>query len=89
MMAISLLLVAPAIGKRHEAEWNNRTYEMIMPYDEVEAWLQEDEEQVWKQLKEAGLTTVSVEAETLDSLESPDVCCYSNGGMETGTCVSK
>ncbi|KHF29334.1 hypothetical protein LR68_01935 [Anoxybacillus sp. BCO1] len=69
MMAISLLLVAPAIGKRHEAEWNNRTYEMIMPYDEVEAWLQEDEEQVWKQLKEAGLTTVSVEAETLDSLE--------------------
>lgn len=40
-----------------------------MPYDEIEAWLQEEkEEDVWKQLKEAGLTTVSVEAETLESL---------------------
>ncbi|WP_461200869.1 DUF5693 family protein [Anoxybacillus sp. TBDG-1] len=70
IIAISLMLIAPALSKRHEAEWNNRTYEMIMPYDEIEKWLQEEnEEDVWKQLKEAGLTTVSVEAETLDSLE--------------------
>lgn len=70
IIAVSLMLIAPALSKRHEAEWNNRTYEMIMPYDEIEVWLQEENEtDVWKQLKEAGLTTVSVEAETLDSLE--------------------
>lgn len=70
IIAISLVLIAPAVGKRHQAEWDNRTYEMIMPYDEIEAWLQEEkEEDVWKQLKEAGLTTVSIEAETLESLE--------------------
>ncbi|MCX8002888.1 MAG: DUF5693 family protein [Anoxybacillus mongoliensis] len=70
IIAISLMLIAPALSKRHEAEWNNRTYEMIMPYDEIEVLLQEENEtDVWKQLKEAGLTTVSVEAETLDSLE--------------------
>lgn len=70
IIAISLVLIAPAVGKRHQAEWDNRTYEMMMPYDEIEAWLQEEkEEDVWKQLKEAGLTTVSVEAETLESLE--------------------
>ncbi len=70
IIAMSLMLIAPALNKRHEAEWNNRTYEMIMPYDEIEVWLQEENEtDVWKQLKEAGLTTVSVEAETLDSLE--------------------
>ncbi|MGG3841579.1 DUF5693 family protein [Anoxybacillus kestanbolensis] len=70
IIALSLVLIAPAVGKRHQAEWDNRTYEMIMPYDEIEAWLQEEkEEDVWKQLKEAGLTTVSVEAETLKSLE--------------------
>ncbi|PIC04325.1 hypothetical protein CS060_10400 [Anoxybacillus flavithermus] len=70
VIAISLMLIAPALVNRHGAEWNNRTYEMIMPYDEIEVWLQEEnEEDVWKQLKEAGLTTVSVEAETLDSLE--------------------
>ena len=70
IIALSLLLIAPAISKRHQAEWDNRTYEMMMPYDEIEAWLQEEkEEDVWKQLKEAGLTTVSIEAETLDSLE--------------------
>ncbi|WP_055441698.1 DUF5693 family protein [Anoxybacillus suryakundensis] len=70
IIAMSLMLIAPALSKRHEAEWNNRTYEMIMPYDEIEVWLQEENEtDVWKQLKEAGLTTVSVEAETLDSLE--------------------
>lgn len=70
IIALSLVLIAPAVGKRHQAEWDNRTYEMIMPYDEIEAWLQEEkEEDVWKQLKEAGLTTVSVEAETLESLE--------------------
>ncbi|MGG3999929.1 DUF5693 family protein [Anoxybacillus kestanbolensis] len=69
IIALSLLLIAPAVGKRHEVEWNNRTYEIIMPYDEIEAWLQQDSEHVWKKLKEAGLTTVSVEAETLESLE--------------------
>ena len=69
IIAISLVLIAPAVGKRHEVEWNNRTYEMIMPYDEIEAWLQQDSEHVWKKLKEAGLTTVSIEAETLESLE--------------------
>ena len=70
IIALSLVLIAPAVGERHQAEWDNRTYEMIMPYDEIEAWLQEEkEEDVWKQLKEAGLTTVSVEAETLESLE--------------------
>ncbi|WP_041639096.1 DUF5693 family protein [Anoxybacillus flavithermus] len=70
IIALSLLLIAPAISKRHKAEWDNRTYEMMMPYDEIETWLQEtNEEDVWKQLKEAGLTTVSIEAETLDSLE--------------------
>lgn len=69
IIALSLVLIAPAVGKRHQVEWDNRTYEMIMPYDEIEAWLQEEkEEDVWKQLKEAGLTTVSVEAETLESL---------------------
>ena len=70
IIAISLVLIAPALSKRHEAEWNNRTYEMIMPYDEIETWVQEsNEEKVWGKLKEAGLTTVSIEAETLDSLE--------------------
>ena len=72
-LIVSILLSLPGIGSRFQVEWNNRTYEMLIPYENIEDLAQKDrkldEVKVLNRLKEAGLQGVSLEPATLASLQ--------------------
>ena len=75
---IVLLLLASSTGliNRYKAEQSNNHYEIIIPYEEilltsVESGLTVDE--VLEQLKEAGLSTVSLSPVTLTDLEKQNI----------------
>ncbi|MGX1901850.1 DUF5693 family protein [Thermolongibacillus altinsuensis] len=74
-IAITLVWTASAIYSRHEAEWKNRSYEIMMPYDQIQEAVQSsaEEDKLLARLKKAGLTSISIEAETLHSLEKAGV----------------
>lgn len=69
----SLLLSLPGIASRYQSEWNNRTYEMVTPFENIEDLVRRDPhleaEEVLDRLKESGLQGVSVEPDTLKSLQ--------------------
>ncbi len=73
VLIIFLLLNVPAIYSRFTTEWDNNTYEMIVPNDEIKELVDNDptlkEDHVYDELRKAGLESVSVEPETLKSLE--------------------
>ena len=73
VLIASLLLAVPGIVERFQAEWNNKAYEMIIPYGDIENTSSKEidlpVEEILDRLKKAGLQAVSIEPETLDSLE--------------------
>ncbi len=73
VLIASLLLAVPGIVERLQAEWNNKAYEMMIPYGDIERTSLNGSdlpvEEILDRLKEAGLQAVSIEPETLDSLK--------------------
>lgn len=73
IIILSLLLSLPGITSRFQAEWKNRTYEMVMPFENISDLVRRDphlkETGVLNRLKEAGLQGVSIEPDTIKSLE--------------------
>ncbi|KAB2336747.1 polysaccharide biosynthesis protein [Cytobacillus depressus] len=73
LLIASLLLAIPGIAQRYQAEWKNNAYEMIIPYGDIEDTSLHGTdlpvEKILKRLKQAGLQAVSIEPETLNSLE--------------------
>lgn len=59
--------------QRHQAEWNNRNYETIIPFQDIQSLVSKDPslqlEDVLRDLKDAGPHGVSIQPETLNSLE--------------------
>lgn len=71
---IVLLLAASSVSlvSRWKAEENNKTFEIMIPYFEVEETAKEmgvEVDEVLVTLKDAGLTSISISPFTLDSLE--------------------
>ncbi len=52
----------------------NNTYEFVIPYEEINEYMKQevnaDEEEVLNKLKEAELHSISLEPDTLESLEA-------------------
>lgn len=73
-MIVALLLSLPSVIERSSAEWSNKTYETIIPYEEIQDLLDLDasldSSEVLAELKEAGMHSVSLEPDTLKSLEA-------------------
>ena len=82
ILVLSIILTIPSIYKRAKVEWKNNTYEMIIPYDEIMEMIDTDSEftvdDVFLLLKESGLTSISIEVETLDSLQKQGIISYIN-----------
>lgn len=74
---LSLLLSLPGIVNRHQAEWNNNTYEIIMPFENIDDIVRRDptleEDEVLQRLKESGLQGVSIEPDTLKKLQEKGI----------------
>lgn len=73
LLILSLLLALPGLMQRHQAEWNNRNYETIIPFQDIHSLVSKDpslqlEDVLWD-LKDAGLHAVSIQPDTLNSLE--------------------
>lgn len=77
VLIVSLILSMPGIISRYQAEWNNRTYEMIIPYQSIDDILRRDpnleETEVLDRLKKAGLQGVSLEPDSIKSLEQKGI----------------
>lgn len=73
LLILSLLLALPGLMQRHQAEWNNRNYETIIPFQDIQSLVSMDPslqlEDVLQDLKSSGLHAVSIQPETLNSLE--------------------
>lgn len=82
ILVLSIILTIPSIYNRAKVEWKNNTYEMIIPYDEIMEMIDTDSEftvdDVFLLLKESGLTSISIEVETLDSLQKQGIISYIN-----------
>ncbi|AWE09205.1 hypothetical protein DCE79_02510 [Lysinibacillus sp. 2017] len=75
---IVVLLLASSIGiiNRWKVEQDNKTYEVIIPYEEILTTSQESGlsvDEVLTQLEDAGLTTVSLSPVTLTDLETQNI----------------
>lgn len=77
LIILSLLLSLPGIANRFQAEWNNRTYEMIMPFENIDDLVRRDptldEVEVLDRLKVAGLQGVSIEPDSLKTLQEKGI----------------
>ncbi|WP_349408651.1 DUF5693 family protein [Pseudalkalibacillus sp. SCS-8] len=71
ILIASLILTSPMIYQRATAEWNYDTYEITVPFDEMDKLIREgaEERRVLNGLRKAGVTSVSFMPETIDSLE--------------------
>jgi hypothetical protein len=76
ILLVTLLLSTPAIYERWSSEWNNNAYEIIVPQSEIDyivnSSLEEmsvEPNEVYKKLKNAGVDSISIEPETIASLE--------------------
>ncbi|MFJ7371579.1 DUF5693 family protein [Lysinibacillus sp. NPDC098008] len=75
---IVLLLIVSSTGMvmRWNAEQSNNTYEMVIPLDEIQTASKNSDltmEEIFSSLKEAGLTTVSLEPLTLREMEKQNL----------------
>ncbi|WP_102344846.1 DUF5693 family protein [Bacillus sp. Marseille-P3661] len=63
IVALSILLTAPLIYNRAKVEWQNDTYEMIVPYDELQELTLRglDPDVMYKELYESGVRGVAIE----------------------------
>ena len=72
-LVFALLLSLPNVFQRHQAEWKNSTYELIIPYQDIEKISINDKglsvSKVLERFKNAGLQAVSIEPETLKTLQ--------------------
>lgn len=73
LLILALLLSLPGIVERFKVEWNNRAYELVIPYESIDSIDRRDPsleaEEILTRLKGAGLQGVSLEPDTLKSLE--------------------
>ncbi|PWW31251.1 O-antigen/teichoic acid export membrane protein [Cytobacillus oceanisediminis] len=71
LLILSLILATPGIAQRFQAEWKNNAYEMVLPYGDIETMAEDGltTEEILTRLKQSGLQAVSIEPETLKSLE--------------------
>lgn len=69
----AMILTIPSIVQRVQVEESNETVETIVPYKLVHQWLGSDStvtrDQVFADLKEAGVQSISLEPDTLRTLE--------------------
>ncbi|MEK5230728.1 DUF5693 family protein [Lysinibacillus sp. FSL K6-0232] len=75
---IVLLLIVSSTGMvmRWNAEQSNNTYEMVIPLDEIQTASKNSDltmDEIFSSLKEAGLTTVSLEPLTLREMEKQNL----------------
>lgn len=74
VLVFALLFSLPNVFQRHQSEWKNSTYELIIPYQDIETISRDDEElsvsNVLERFKNVGLQAVSIEPETLKSLHA-------------------
>ena len=75
---IVLLLIVSSTGmmKRWNAEQSNDTYEVVIPLDEIQTTSKNSDltmDEIFSSLKEAGLTTVSLEPLTLKEMEKQNL----------------
>ncbi len=70
IVAISILLTAPLIYNRAKVEWNNDTYEMIVPYEEIRELANRglDTDTIVKTLYDNGVRGVSFEPTGIQDL---------------------
>ena len=77
LLIFSVIMSLPGIANRAQVEWNNNTYEMIIPYESIVNLVRKDpdldEERVLNRLKDAGLQGVSLEPDSLQSLENKGI----------------
>jgi hypothetical protein len=77
ILILALLLTIPTLYERSSTEWQNNTYEFIVPYDEITSWTSQDnnldKSEVLTSLKDAGVGAISIEPDTLGSLEDKKV----------------
>ncbi|WP_246942782.1 DUF5693 family protein [Bacillus pinisoli] len=71
IVVLSIILTTPSILQRNKVELENNQYEIIIPYHEIMQLVDEglQKDFVLDKLKGAGLTSISLEAETLELLE--------------------
>src|SRR6476620_7151677 len=85
-LVFALLLSLPNVFQRHQTEWKNSTYELIIPYQDIEMISKNTEglsvSTVLERFKKAGLQAVSIEPETLKSLhDKGDITVITPDGM--------
>jgi hypothetical protein len=72
LLIVTLLLSLLGIIEKIQSEWNNKTYEVVVPYGDIERTVRGEDitaKEALQRLKRAGLQAVSIEPETLESLE--------------------
>ncbi|SOC34770.1 DUF5693 family protein [Ureibacillus acetophenoni] len=77
LVVVALLIISiPGLVNRWNVETSSNNYEIIIPYDEILHVAENSElsvDTVLSRLKEAGLTTVSIEPSSLEELEEQGV----------------
>lgn len=72
VVILLLIISIPGLMNRWNVETSSNNYEIIIPYDEIQSIADNSDltiDDVLSTLKDAGLTSVSLEAATLESLE--------------------
>ena len=78
IVLIALIASSPSLAKRVQVEQGNGTYEVVIPYEQFIQWpdMLEDSlsaEQALRELKEKGLTSMSIEPLTISDLVTDGV----------------
>ncbi|MED1862447.1 DUF5693 family protein [Fictibacillus nanhaiensis] len=75
LLIVSLLLTSPMIYERIKTESANNTYEVMVPYTDIEILKSEDvsANKIYKGLKEAKVHSITLEPENLSSLETQGI----------------
>lgn len=76
ILILLLVVSSPGIINRWQVETTSNNYEMIIPYEEISVVADESDytiDEVFETLKDAGLTTVSLEPTSLQDLEDQNV----------------
>ncbi|PPA70276.1 DUF5693 family protein [Jeotgalibacillus proteolyticus] len=73
IILLAFILTIPSVYQRVQVEEANKTYEYIIPFQLVESWLKTDptlsEDDVYAGLSDAGIHSISLEPQTIRSLE--------------------
>jgi hypothetical protein len=75
LLIVSLLLTSPMIYERVKTESANNTYEVMVPYTDIEILKSEDvsAKEIYSSLKEAKVHSITFEPETISSLSTQGV----------------